>query len=166
MVQNRQGDFHADHTVDLPIIAQGDGVGDGLIAADRVILQIKRLRPVAQHLRLGVRVLPGGLPGHIVKGIGLPVSLAAHGEVGRPVAAKGDAHLLGQPGAAPGQLQVRVVRRLGIGVRVPDIKAGDGPFFRRVAKGRQEEKAAGIAAVGLPEADGEHRQQKFLLPLL
>ena len=166
MAQHRQGNLHAEHAVNLPRVAQWDGVGNGFIAADRVALQIERLRPVAQHFRLRVRVLPCRPPRSIIEGIRVPVSLTAHGKVCRPVAAKSNAHLPGQPGAAPGQLQIGIIHRLGVGIRVPDIKARNRPGFLRVSKGSQEEEAAGIAAAGLPQTDREHRQQKFLLPLL
>ena len=161
--QRGQGNLDAENRIDLAVSAQGDGIGDGLIAADRVVLQIEGLGPVAQVPGFRLRIFPGGSPGSVVEFVRLPVSVPCQAEVGGPVAAQGNVQTPGQQRAAPGKGQVGIVRRLGIEIIVPDVEAADIAGNFRAFAGHQEEAAGGFAVLRHLLAHGEHFQQKFLL---
>ena len=164
--QRRQGNLDAENRIDLTVSAQGNGIGDDLIAASRVVLQTEGLRPVAQIPGFRLRIFPSGSPGSVVEFVGFADTLPRQGEVGGPVAAQGNAQAPGQQRAAPGKGQVAIVRRLGSGVIVPEIKAADIAGNLRAFAGHQQEAAGGFAVLRHLQAHREHFQQKFLLKRL
>ena len=88
-----------------------------------LLLQGEGRRPVAQVLRVRVRIVPSGPPGLIEEPIRRILPLPVHVEAGGPVGIQGDVPGPGELLAPPLQEEVRIVGGVGVGVGVPDEKS-------------------------------------------
>ena len=121
--QIRGGHLDSQHAVHLPVEHERHRVGDHPIAVARIALQHERLRPIRHGLRVGARVLQGGLVGLVEEVVGAAHAAAGKVQLRRPSVVKGDGRVAGDFLVPAFEQQVG----MGIGVAGGVGVAQEGP---------------------------------------
>ena len=93
--QIRGGHLDSQHAVHLPVEHERHRVGDHPIAVARIALQHERRRPIRHGLRIGSRVLQGGLVGLVEEVVGAAHAAAGKVQLRCPGVVKGDGRVAG-----------------------------------------------------------------------